>query len=166
MLRPVLGRIYGVLHLLRRAWWRTARPRTHGVRVLIRDANTGAVLLVRHTYGARERWYPPGGGYDPRHEDPADAARREVREEVGLELGQLGELGVWTSDAGGNRDTVILYVAESLTRACRPSAEIAETRWFTATDLRSAPDTSNVTNMANVTKACLDRARQPPDQAG
>jgi ADP-ribose pyrophosphatase YjhB (NUDIX family) len=45
--------------------------------------NSGRVLLVRHTYGAREVWYLPGGGAR-RSETAADAAAREISEELGL----------------------------------------------------------------------------------
>jgi len=42
------------------------------------------VLLVRHSYGMRN-WELPGGGRNPR-ESVSDAARREVREETGIDV--------------------------------------------------------------------------------
>ena len=44
----------------------------------------GRVLLVRHTYGARN-WELPGGGSQP-GEDPRATARRELLEETGLDI--------------------------------------------------------------------------------
>jgi 8-oxo-dGTP diphosphatase len=44
----------------------------------------GRVLLVRHGYGERN-WELPGGRGEA-HESAEDTARREAREEVGLEL--------------------------------------------------------------------------------
>ncbi|MEM9608460.1 MAG: NUDIX hydrolase [Actinomycetota bacterium] len=49
--------------------------------VIVDDA--GRWLLVRHTY--RRGWSLPGGG-SARGESPADTARREMREELGIEI--------------------------------------------------------------------------------
>ena len=57
---------------------------------LIRD-DDGRVLLVRHVEG---RWQLPGGAVDP-DERPADAARREAREETGIEIEPVEVLGVF-----------------------------------------------------------------------
>ncbi|HEV3226583.1 MAG TPA: NUDIX hydrolase, partial [Acidimicrobiales bacterium] len=43
----------------------------------------GRLLLIRHLYRNAARWGVPGGLLQ-RNENPTDAARREVREEVGL----------------------------------------------------------------------------------
>ncbi|MGH9275104.1 MAG: NUDIX domain-containing protein, partial [Acidimicrobiales bacterium] len=52
------------------------------------ERDDGAMLLVRLSY--RQSWGVPGGLLK-RGEVPADAARREVREEVGLEIELVGE---------------------------------------------------------------------------
>uniref|UniRef100_UPI000ADAEDDE NUDIX domain-containing protein n=1 Tax=Sphingomonas pruni TaxID=40683 RepID=UPI000ADAEDDE len=39
--------------------WRITRPRTIGVRAILRDRD-GRIALVRHTY--LDHWYLPGGG--------------------------------------------------------------------------------------------------------
>lgn len=50
--------------------------------VVLRDPGDGSVLLVDHLKAGR--WLPPGGHVDP-DERPADTARREVREELGVD---------------------------------------------------------------------------------
>lgn len=60
-------------------WWRVVRPRTFGVAVAVWSG--GRLLVVRHSY-------KPGSaipaGRPRRGESPAEAAIRELREEVGL----------------------------------------------------------------------------------
>lgn len=151
MRRAGLGAAYRVLYVLRRAWFLVARPRTFGVRVLIRQRGTGAILLIRHSYGANHLWYPPGGGYRPAREAVEDAARREVREEVGIILGPLDPLGTYQTDKVGNRDTVALYQAEIGDAPINTSAEIAEHRWIQPDDLSRLP-------IGRVTQATLAKA--------
>ncbi len=55
----------------------------------------GRFLMVRQG----EHWLPPGGTPEP-GEDPATTARRELREEIGVEVELLGELGTVTSPRG------------------------------------------------------------------
>jgi 8-oxo-dGTP pyrophosphatase MutT (NUDIX family) len=70
-------------HAVRRRWWRIAQVRLQGCRVFAFD-DEGRVLLIRHSYGSGN-WMLPGGGLG-RHEDPLDAALRELAEETGLRL--------------------------------------------------------------------------------
>jgi 8-oxo-dGTP diphosphatase len=54
----------------------------------------GRILLVRFEFPERALWACPGGGIEP-GESHADALRRELREEVGLELEDVGPC-IWT----------------------------------------------------------------------
>jgi 8-oxo-dGTP pyrophosphatase MutT (NUDIX family) len=64
-----------------RLWWRVSPPRHIGVGVLI--LHQGRVLAVRHSY--RQGLGIPGGRIDA-GEAPEQAAIREIREELGLDL--------------------------------------------------------------------------------
>ena len=67
----------------------------HTARVVLLDEN-GRVLLARFEYHGRTWWAAPGGGLE-RAETHEEAARREIREETGLNLRYLGPW-IWTRE--------------------------------------------------------------------
>jgi 8-oxo-dGTP diphosphatase len=83
MRRPVTDRLWRTAYRLgfglARLWWRLRRPDHHGAVVAVWHA--GRVLVVQQSYRPNSSW--PGGGIR-RGEDPRDAARRELAEELGL----------------------------------------------------------------------------------
>ena len=93
------------------------------------ERENGDVLLVKQSY--RDGWGAPGGLLG-RGEDPAVGARREAKEEVGLDVDTIGEPLV-TIDVTARRVDVIFRcriqppVPDDISPA---SVEIAETRWF------------------------------------
>lgn len=127
-------------HRLRRLWWRIRRPRTFGVTALLRHPeDPGLVLAVRHSYVDRDRWALPGGRYRPARETPAQAARREVREELGLGIrGELEELTTLETRTEGKHDTLTLLAGTAATAQVRCSLELREARWL-RTDLADVP---------------------------
>lgn len=88
----------------------------------------GEFLLIRNTYGHRQ-WTFPGGGIK-RGETPEVAARREAREEVGIELSELVSIGSYASTRQYKRDTVYCFYtrATSLQYEIDP-IEIQEAGW-------------------------------------
>jgi 8-oxo-dGTP pyrophosphatase MutT (NUDIX family) len=100
----------------------------------------GRVVLVKHTYD--ELWYLPGGGVE-REETLEDAVRREAREEVGAELGQLRLLGAYTSFSEYKSDHVLVFVCHDFSLTGETDREIARFGLF---DLEALPeDTSPAT---------------------
>jgi 8-oxo-dGTP pyrophosphatase MutT (NUDIX family) len=108
----------------------------HGVKCVITDDQR--VLLVLHTYGPRA-WDLPGG-LVKRREPPISAARREMREELGLQIEDWALLGeVWAS-IHHCRDTLhCFHAALSSPQLELERAELATAGWFPID--RLPPDT-------------------------
>ena len=98
-----------------------------GVSVIARDID-GQILLVRHSYGP-DQWFFVGGGID-RGETPEDAARRELREEVGCEIAALKLIGTIDEVLSGADHTAHVFsgVVDDMPRA--DGREILEARFF------------------------------------
>jgi ADP-ribose pyrophosphatase YjhB (NUDIX family) len=108
-------------------WWLVRRPYTRGVKCLVRDGER--VLFVRHTYGDREAWELPGGILG-RDEAPDAAVRREMHEELGVELEGLCELARVEVGGDHKRTELICFEARTAGAPLRLArAEIAEARW-------------------------------------
>jgi len=87
------------------------------------------VLLVRQSY--RDGWAAPGGLLH-RGEEPNIGARREVKEEVGIDVDTLGEPLV-VIDVKARRIDVVFrcQMRPTAPDAIQPDAvEIVEARWF------------------------------------
>ncbi len=85
-------------------------------------------MLLRHSYGPKV-WALPGGGID-RGEDPKDAARREVQEELGLKLQTLRDLGTIEEEVSGSHHTAHLFAATCNDRPSPDKREVVEARFF------------------------------------
>lgn len=118
---------YRIAHRLLRVWWLLRRPALHGVKCLLTDGDR--VLLVRHTYG-RDEWDLPGGT-QRRSEPPEEAARREMREELGIDIPQWNALGDVLRLSYGCKDTLHCYHAEvSAPQLDLNAAELCRAHWF------------------------------------
>lgn len=110
-------------------------PYCLGVRLLVRNEE-GGVLLVWHSY--LPGWHLPGGGVD-KGEQMADAARRELREEAGIEaLSDPELLGMFLNREAFGRDHIGLYAVRDWRPGkayLAPNSEIVEARFFDLEDL-------------------------------
>ena len=115
---------------------RRATPSFHVGAICVVERADGHILFVRQSY-RRGGWGFPGGLLG-RGEEPADAARREVGEELGIDV-ELDGLPVVVIDVAMRRVDVI-FNARLADGSARPehtahSPEITDVRWFPPDEL-------------------------------
>jgi 8-oxo-dGTP pyrophosphatase MutT (NUDIX family) len=123
-------------------------------RAVVLDA-ARRVLLVHFDFGPDEElprglWACPGGGIEP-HETPANGLRRELREELGLDIRDVGP-PIWhkehifpiSSAWDGQRDTFYLVEVSAfdpcptLSAADLRAEHVDAIRWWTLAELEAA----------------------------
>jgi 8-oxo-dGTP pyrophosphatase MutT (NUDIX family) len=110
-----------------RLYWFIFRPHTQGLKVILKNEQ-GELLLVRHTYGPGD-WTFPGGSIEG-GESPEQTARREMKEELSVQIYDLQVHGSFVSTKEYKRDHITVC-SGSVTETLNPSPfEIAETQWF------------------------------------
>ncbi len=117
----------------------------------------GRLLLVKR---GREPgaglWAVPGGKVE-RGERQVDAARREVREETGLEVA-IGDV-LWVGDSIGPGDppqwhfTLVDFRATLVGGKLSPHDDAADARWFTIEEARRLPLTSTMPALLDALEA-------------
>jgi 8-oxo-dGTP pyrophosphatase MutT (NUDIX family) len=137
---PVAARrlAYRVAYRLLQVSWLVRRPAKTGVKCLLMHRDR--ILLVRHTYGDR-RWDLPGGSMK-RGEDPLSCASREMREELGVQVGEWTSLGTVEGIFHHRRDTIHCFSAQLASPGVDLDlGELQMASWFAAPDLppRLAP---------------------------
>ena len=129
---PIRRQGYRVAHRMLRGWWFITRPHVQGVKCVL--SNEDSVVLVRHTYGHSD-WELPGGGVR-RDESPADAARREMEEELGVRLDELASLGHINARPYRAHDQIHCFQAELSGRELTmDEGELAAAEWFRRDEL-------------------------------
>lgn len=120
-------KLWRLLSVLRSAYWRIAGPITVGARCAVLDNDR--VLLVRHTY--QDGWLIPGGGVR-KGESLQEAARREIKEECGIDVNSERLFHVYYNCRQGKNDHVALFVANGFKGTVQATdwAEIAEIAFF------------------------------------
>jgi 8-oxo-dGTP pyrophosphatase MutT (NUDIX family) len=132
-----------------RGYWFIKRPHTSGVKCLLTDG--GLVLLVKHTYGSRA-WELPGGAVKS-GEAPAATARREMQEELGLDVDSWQPLGQIELAIDHRRDVIHCFLAEvHAPTLTLDLGELSEAQWF---------DRAQLPRVGPYTRQILDLARDP-----
>lgn len=114
-----------LIYLVFRLYCFIFRPTSIGVRVML--IQNGEVLLVRQTY--KPGWHIPGGGVK-RGETLDEAARREANEEIGVQMGDLTLLGIYTHFGEHMNDHNALFLCTEFSYNSKQDREIAEARFF------------------------------------
>jgi len=119
----------------------TQKKFTASVAAIIEN-ETGEILLLDHVLRPDSGWGIPGGflGYG---EQPAEALRRELREEAGLELKMLEMIRVRTA----GRHIEILFRAKANGVASVKSREINACGWFKVNEM---PEKMNQTQKSTI----------------
>jgi mutator protein MutT len=89
--------------------------------------DNGRVLLLKHRYRTGSGWGMPGG-FIERGEQPLEALRRELREEVGLEI--ANEKIAHARSFPTLRQIEILFLCNAAGEAQPQSAEVIKAEWF------------------------------------
>ncbi|MBV9943003.1 MAG: NUDIX domain-containing protein [Solirubrobacterales bacterium] len=143
---------YRLALLILRGWWMIRRPRSAGVRCVLR--HRPAFVLVRHTYGDGG-WMLPGGRLR-QGEEPVHGAAREMAQELGVECRGWRQVGYLAARASYRRrspresyrrhGTYYLEAEVEQPVLHRRAAEVREVGWFRLDEL--PPDRSPTVDRA------------------
>lgn len=126
MLQKVIGKIWKLSPQLFRAYFVRLTQNTFTVSVgaVVTNAE-GKVLLLDHVLRPGSGWGVPGG-FINRGEQPVEAVKREICEEIGLEIENIETIRIRTI----NRHLEILFRASAAGEGKIKSLEIKQIGWF------------------------------------
>lgn len=110
-------------------------PETQGVRIVL--TYQGEILFVKNSYGLKYNF--PGGGIG-RYENPEQGIRREVKEELGIDLGNILYVDsiVPALEYEYRKNTISIFTAELPDKNVYiNSLEVEDVQWFTLSSIPS-----------------------------
>lgn len=116
-----------VAHRVRHRWRKWRKTPISGISVIVTN-QAGEVMLLRHSYGPKA-WGLPGGGM-AQGEDPVVCAKRELREEVRLDVEHLEPLGILKETLSGSPHTSHVFTVEVTQEPEPDGREILEACFF------------------------------------
>jgi 8-oxo-dGTP pyrophosphatase MutT (NUDIX family) len=149
--------IYGVVHFANIA-----------VGVVALDADDRIVLVGQHRYTLdADSWEIPEGGVPP-PESPLDGARRELREETGVEATDWNELARLDLSNSITDERAVLFLATGLTHgeADPEPSEALEVRWVPFAEALAMTLDGRITDVMSVAaiqRVALARASAAAD---
>lgn len=151
MLKKLLGALWRVAPRGLRRWSvRLVEPRFTVTAGAVVIDTQGRVLLLKHVFRAGSGWGIPGG-FIERGEQPEDAIRRELREEIGLELEEAELAFVRTLKQPSQVEIIFRCRPRGTTGA--HSLEIKHAEWYALAALPEA--------LGRDQRALIERALKP-----
>ncbi len=127
MYKKFVRTFYLIITPFRKLYWFIFRPKTKGVRCIIQHDQH--ILLVRIGYD-HKMWTVPGGGVKSR-ETWEQAVRREVFEEVGIQLDKIEKVIEYMNEKEYKKDTIVVFQSFVPSYDFKiDNIEIIEARWF------------------------------------
>lgn len=105
--------------------------------VVVEDEQGRLLLLQQAAERKGHKWGLPAGGMDA-HEDPVMVAKREVKEEIGVDVDLVDLIGVYTTDRGDSSSGIGFAFRGRLQNSqLQPKeGEISAARYFTHEEIK------------------------------
>jgi 8-oxo-dGTP diphosphatase len=157
MLSDLLGAIWRLSPKLARRWMVTlSHPRFAVTAGAIITDRSGRVLLLKHRFRPGSGWGMPGGFLE-KGEQPDEALRRELREEISLEVENVK---LFTSRTFNRpRQVAIVFTARAVGVAEQLNFEIQKAAWFSVDEL----PVELPKDQADLIKRALNDGARPQD---
>ena len=156
MLKGFLGSLFRFTPITLRRWFSrftNARFSATAGAVVLNDE--GQLLLLKHVFRAGSGWGIPGG-FVKAGEQPEEAVRRELREEVGLELAHVEVALIRTLRR--TKQIEIIFYCSSQGEARPQSVEVESADWF---PLQALPETLSADQRSLIERTLSRRANRP-----
>lgn len=133
MIKDLIGALWRRAPARWKGWAiRFTQPRFTVTAGAIVSNDKGQVLLLKHRFRPGSGWGMPGGFLE-RGEQPADALRRELREEIGLEVSDVQLFETRTFKKA--RQVEIIFRCRAAGKTEQLNFEIKKAAWFSPDDL-------------------------------
>lgn len=119
-----------IIYKLYNLFWKIINPTTVGVRLILEKNHK--VVLVKHTY--HKQWYLPGGGVK-KGENFEEAIRRETKEELGITLGPIQLLGLYSNFYESKNDHIAVFSCNDFELVSHTNYEIECIKSFAIDEL-------------------------------